>query len=68
MIVLHDFHITNPLFQNKTGQVHGWEIDGAVSIEKNVLEFGLNKKGEYIIKSFIPVISPKVVNEISIDI
>jgi hypothetical protein len=55
--MIDDFHVTNPLFQNKSGAVHGWEIDGNVSLDKNKLEFGLNKQGQYIIKSFIPIVS-----------
>ena len=57
MVNIDDFHITNPLFQNNAKDIHGWEIDGLVSTEKEVLSFGGDKSGEFIIKSFIPIIS-----------
>lgn len=66
--MIDDFHVTNPLFKNKTGQVHGWEIDGVVSIDKNVLEFGMGKQGQYIIKNFIPIVSENIKYEIDMDI
>lgn len=66
--MIEDFHITNPLFQNQTGVVHGWEIDGEVNLDKNKLEFGLEKTGQYIIKSFIPIVSEQINYEISLDL
>lgn len=48
--------------------MHGWEIDGAVSIEKTELEFGLGKQGQYIIKSFIPVVSERIRKEIDMSV
>lgn len=57
LVNIDDFHITNPLFQNQARDIHGWEIDGRVSTEGNWLQFGGQEKGEYIIKSFIPIVS-----------
>lgn len=48
--------------------VHGWEIDGEVNLDKNKLEFGLEKPGQYIIKSFIPIVSEQINYEISLDL
>lgn len=48
--------------------VHGWEIDGLVSLEKNRLEFGMDKVGQFIIKSFIPVVSERINYEFELDL
>ena len=66
MVTIDDFHITNPLFQNNARDIHGWEIDGLVQTENDVLKFGGDKPGESIIKSFIPILSEKIVFETSL--
>ncbi len=57
LVSVDDFHITNPLFNNSSREIHGWEIDGLVKTEKETLTIGGPERGQYIVKSFIPILS-----------